>query len=268
MLTIGQMARIFNISTKTLRHYETIGLFSPSKIGDNLYRYYQSNQISVLRNILFLRSLGMGLEQIRELEQSGSMKNPRVIKVHLEGHAERIQQEINRLQNQLDQVLEMMNHITLVGGMYMKPRIVTLEEFTVVGMEYSSITSEGTIGELWDRFIPHEDEIKNRVNPQVSYGVCHFLGDDEFAYVAGFEAPADDLPPGMISKQIPTQKYAVFTHVGSVDQISKTFEKVFEFWLPQNQLEPVRGIDLEVYDERFLGPFHEQSEVDLYIPIR
>jgi DNA-binding transcriptional MerR regulator len=46
MLTVGQMARIFQITPKTLRHYDAIGLFSPIRIGeDNLYRYYASVQV-------------------------------------------------------------------------------------------------------------------------------------------------------------------------------------------------------------------------------
>lgn len=49
MLTIGQLARIFEISTKTLRHYDAIGLFVPARTGsDNGYRYYQPEQIEQL----------------------------------------------------------------------------------------------------------------------------------------------------------------------------------------------------------------------------
>jgi DNA-binding transcriptional MerR regulator len=63
MLTIGQMARICNISTKTLHHYEAVGLFMPDKIGrENQYRYYQPRQIDLLRKIVFFRSMGLGLE--------------------------------------------------------------------------------------------------------------------------------------------------------------------------------------------------------------
>ncbi|WP_134576092.1 MerR family transcriptional regulator, partial [Pseudomonas aeruginosa] len=56
MLTIGQLARIFEISTKTLRHYDAIGLFVPARTGsDNGYRYYQPEQIEQLSSILALR---------------------------------------------------------------------------------------------------------------------------------------------------------------------------------------------------------------------
>ncbi|MDU3294132.1 MAG: MerR family DNA-binding transcriptional regulator, partial [Pseudomonas aeruginosa] len=37
MLTIGQLARIFEISTKTLRHYDAIGLFVPARTDEERY---------------------------------------------------------------------------------------------------------------------------------------------------------------------------------------------------------------------------------------
>ncbi|WP_127484113.1 MerR family transcriptional regulator [Paenibacillus ehimensis] len=70
MLTVGQLARIFNVSAKTLRHYDAVGLFTPVKVGEeNQYRFYSPEQLHELRRILFLRSMGLGIEIIRELKQ-------------------------------------------------------------------------------------------------------------------------------------------------------------------------------------------------------
>lgn len=69
MLTIGQLARIFEISTKTLRHYDAIGLFVPARTGsDNGYRYYRPEQIEQLSRILALRRLDVPLEAIDRLK--------------------------------------------------------------------------------------------------------------------------------------------------------------------------------------------------------
>ncbi len=59
MLTIGQLSHMFNISPKTLRHYDAIDLFNPSKIGEkNQYRYYTPDQFTDLR----LRKLAYPLQ--------------------------------------------------------------------------------------------------------------------------------------------------------------------------------------------------------------
>ena len=105
MYTIGQCARIANVSTKTLRHYDAIGLFSPAAVGsDNQYRYYSREQIPLLRRIVFLRDLGLGLEVIRSLIAGGALASPQRLIAILEEHAGAIQTEIDRQRARLADV--------------------------------------------------------------------------------------------------------------------------------------------------------------------
>ena len=65
-LTIGQMAKLNQISEQTLRLYDKKGLLSPSKRGDgNRYRYYDIKQSAVLDMIQYMKSLGMNLRDIK-----------------------------------------------------------------------------------------------------------------------------------------------------------------------------------------------------------
>ncbi len=50
--TIGEVAKLFDVSTDTLRYYEKIGILSPHKNGDNGYRYYSYDEIVVLMDII------------------------------------------------------------------------------------------------------------------------------------------------------------------------------------------------------------------------
>lgn len=50
---IGELARIFNISADTLRHYDRIGLFQPDPNEKNKYRYYSIGKFFLLSRILF-----------------------------------------------------------------------------------------------------------------------------------------------------------------------------------------------------------------------
>ena len=65
LLTIGQMARLNHVSEQTLRLYDRQGLLSPSVRGDNGYRYYDIKQSAVLDIIQYLKSLGIGLKEIK-----------------------------------------------------------------------------------------------------------------------------------------------------------------------------------------------------------
>jgi DNA-binding transcriptional MerR regulator len=67
MLKIGEFAQVGQTSVKTLRHYEAVGLLRPAHVdGVTGYRYYEAEQLSDLRRILHLKSLGFSLRQIRE----------------------------------------------------------------------------------------------------------------------------------------------------------------------------------------------------------
>ena len=39
-ITIQQLAKAAGTTSRTLRHYDSVGLVSPSRIGSNGYRYY------------------------------------------------------------------------------------------------------------------------------------------------------------------------------------------------------------------------------------
>ncbi len=146
MLTIGQMARIFNITPKTLRHYDFIGLFSPSHVNeDNQYRYYTSDQVNQLRRILFFRSIGLGPEVIRELVQSGTVDDTEKVKCILLEHSESIHREMTRQQDLLNAVEEMISNMDYTRGMHMKPKITTRDGFNVIGMEFNSGAGVGSI---------------------------------------------------------------------------------------------------------------------------
>ena len=63
-LSIQEVARATGTTSRTLRHYDDIGLLTPSRIGHNGYRYYDDACLVRLQRILLLRELGLRLPQI------------------------------------------------------------------------------------------------------------------------------------------------------------------------------------------------------------
>ena len=59
--SIQDIARLAGTTSRTLRHYDDIGLLEPSRIGANGYRYYDQHALVRLQRILLLRDLGLGL---------------------------------------------------------------------------------------------------------------------------------------------------------------------------------------------------------------
>ena len=96
------------------------------------------------------------------------------------------------------------------------------------------------------------------------------LDKGKTCYIVANEIPSvDDIPEGMIVETIPAQKYAVFTHIGSLINIGETIQYINGDWLVNNtryQRVPLAP-EFEYYDQRF-SLTSAESELDLYIPIK
>lgn len=62
--SIQEIARIAGTTSRTLRHYDDVGLVPPSRVGPNGYRYYDETALVRLQRVLLLRELGLGIPAI------------------------------------------------------------------------------------------------------------------------------------------------------------------------------------------------------------
>ena len=65
--SIVEVARHAGVSSRTLRHYDDVGLVPPAYVGSNGYRYYEQEQLLRLQEVLLLRELGVPLGAIRRV---------------------------------------------------------------------------------------------------------------------------------------------------------------------------------------------------------
>ena len=65
--SIHEVAQRSGVTTRTLRHYDAIGILSPTRTGANGYRYYGPEALVRLQRILLLRDLGLALSDIAEV---------------------------------------------------------------------------------------------------------------------------------------------------------------------------------------------------------
>jgi DNA-binding transcriptional MerR regulator len=66
MFTIGEFARLGDISVRMLRHYDEIGLLAPARVDPSTgYRGYTIGQLRDLNRIVALRGLGLSLSEVR-----------------------------------------------------------------------------------------------------------------------------------------------------------------------------------------------------------
>jgi MerR family transcriptional regulator, thiopeptide resistance regulator len=80
--SIQDIARLAGTTSRTLRHYDDVGLLKPSRIGSNGYRYYDQAALVRLQRILLLRELGLGLPAIAEALE-GQRDTTQALRKHL-----------------------------------------------------------------------------------------------------------------------------------------------------------------------------------------
>ncbi|EON72074.1 MerR family transcriptional regulator [Lysinibacillus sphaericus] len=92
--TIGEVAKLSNLSVQTLRYYDQIDLFKPAYTDTSSnYRYYKDDQIFYLDIIKSLKYIGTSLEDIKK----ALMLTPAELLIFLEQKEQRLEEKISRL---------------------------------------------------------------------------------------------------------------------------------------------------------------------------
>ncbi len=98
MLSIGEFSKLCMVTTKTLRHYDLIGLLKPQALNrENGYRNYSALQLCEMQKILRLKDYGFSLEEINTLMDAEDDKLIIAMKEKLIEHELRLEQEKHKL---------------------------------------------------------------------------------------------------------------------------------------------------------------------------
>ncbi len=108
--TIQEVARAAGTTTRTLRHYDQLGLVRPSRTGSSGYRYYDERALVRLQRVLLLKELGLGLTAIGDVlaaqdAQAGPGLSPAAAEAEiLTAHLELLRAERARTSTQISAV--------------------------------------------------------------------------------------------------------------------------------------------------------------------
>ena len=75
LYSIGEVAKKTNVSTRTLRYYEDLGLIHPDTVKDNGYRYYREDTFTTVPIIKYLQFMDFSLEEIKEFNEDVDFKD-------------------------------------------------------------------------------------------------------------------------------------------------------------------------------------------------
>lgn len=101
---IQEVARLAGVTTRTLRHYDHIGLLAPNRTGAGGLRYYDADSLTRLQRILMLRDLGLTLPTIGDV-LDGEKDDVTALRGHLvwlESEKERLGRQIRAVQHTIE----------------------------------------------------------------------------------------------------------------------------------------------------------------------
>lgn len=81
--SIQEVARIAGVTSRTLRHYDAVGLLAPSRTDHGGRRFYDEAALVRLQRILLLRELGLGIPAVSEV-LAGSVTDVEALRRHVE----------------------------------------------------------------------------------------------------------------------------------------------------------------------------------------
>jgi DNA-binding transcriptional MerR regulator len=224
LLTIGDFARLCQVSVKALRHYHEVGILQPARVDRSTgFRYYHPDQRRAAAAIVALRSVGMPLPEVGSLIAAND--RDRVSEL-LAAHRRRLTAELADAQRRIALIeamitkdIDTMYDISLEDV----PAIRVVSEHLEVPSHLSAAAEAATLTGLAMRLMQQGIEpvaqpilvIHHADEQRTSEDVCLPVADDADV---GAELDVGFLPAAQV---------ATATHVGSLDELVFVVNAVF-----------------------------------------
>ncbi|MBN7773972.1 MerR family transcriptional regulator [Clostridium aminobutyricum] len=262
---IGELAKLFNISTDTLRHYDKIALLKPNYNLSNDYRYYSLANFFELSRILFFKSLDISLGDIKMYMNN---KNRNNLLDMLKRKEEEIDVKINRLYNLKKKIQTKVGLLESTSDELNQVRIKSLPEKIGVFLDMNAVESDVEIIQAFKKnekyFKSSSWLIEGQVYTSLSKEDMKNQIFNRFRYF--IEMVTLDQVPHTQMQVIPEGQYACIAFLGPYRDMAKHYELLLQ-WIIKNGYQ-VAGDSIEknIVDYGFSDSENEYIS-EIQIPI-
>lgn len=159
----GEVAKKLNVSVRTLRYYDQIGLMTPREKDEYGKRFYNDEDLLTLQKITILKMLNLSLSDI------GKILSKITIEQLLHAHKKSLRQKMEELNNSIKSTNTILNIIHMEGDLNWKqliPLIIEAQKKNDTDMK-------------WNEYFDQQEQItlKNKLpkmemdNPQVRHWI-------------------------------------------------------------------------------------------------
>ncbi len=166
MYTVKQLSDLAGITVRTLHYYDEIGLLKPSEVGANGYRYYNTEALFRLQQVLFYREMDLDLEQIKRI-----LDDPGFDLISaLRQHRRMLETRVERLKTLMSTIDTTIMH--LVGEIHMSKKKI----FNGFSAEKQKQYEEEAVN-LWGEAVRESHKLWNSYTDQEKEAIVQEGGD-------------------------------------------------------------------------------------------
>lgn len=226
---IGQFSRVTRITVKALRHYQELGILTPTYIDDQSgYRYYSQELVEKALTIQALKALDFSLQDVASILQNHKEDEDMAEFLHLK--ANEIRQKLSHYKNiksNLDLILSNLEQ----SSMSTQNQNIVIKEIPdqlVAGVRYKG---------RYDQIGGAYKKIYKAVGFNVSGKPGALYYDEEFkeegadieAIIPIKKKIKKDISKGDVSARVISGgKAYCITHVGPYDRLHQTYKKIMD----------------------------------------
>jgi len=235
VLKIGEFSSLTQISIKTLRHYDELGLLKPMLVdAETGYRYYSASQLPRLHRILALRDLGFPLSRIADAIDEGV--TPDTLRGML--MLRRIEQEglVQEEEERLARLNARLRRIELEGLMTNEVVLKDLPPQWIASMR-ENIPAYRTIGRLFGKLYGVLGPLGLEGQGVALFHDKEFKDQDIDAEVGVYLKSAVPAHGPLTVYQLPEATVASVIHNGAFNRVSEAYEALLR-WIEANGYRP------------------------------
>lgn len=177
--------------------------------------------------------------------------------------------------NKKEKILQKKNSKQSTIMPFFENRITVLEPKKVLYKTYKGDYYNNQIDEVWNSLLTEASTANINTEEALSFGIIWDEPIISEKIIYNYDAcividKAIKIPNQKFkTKIIPTQKYAVFTHIGNYKSISKTYDKIFSNWIFTSGKEVSEAPFLEFYIKHESHTNDENEyETEIYVPLK
>ncbi|MCY6371323.1 MerR family transcriptional regulator [Clostridium ganghwense] len=262
---ISEIAKMFNVTKRTLQYYDEIGLLKPAFIKENGYRVYGDDELAKLIEILILKNVGLNSRNIKSIFEN---KTPENIEKILNNADKKLEQEMKKIMFLKENIRLIKGTLSSKNSTYNGIKIKQLEERKIIKIKQSG----ESLNNLSDMLASGTEILKKVINNQIPFVEFGFIFDknsnilQEYTRYSCYFFTVSKNYEFKDSTNLNKGSYACLRVEGYLQELDKEIKKLL-LWIEENGYKIAGDI---IYSESFISLHYDdpnKTNGEIQIPI-